>query len=71
MPRTPDHFAGTKLRIPVVGDRVQVISGEDIGEVFTVTAIRGNVYRFDQQVFVNHPRDLPTWYYPWDLKVLP
>jgi len=69
-PLSGTYFAGTELRIPVAGDRVRVISGEDFGQEFTVVRIAGNVYRPDQQVFVDHPREIPTWYYPWDLEVV-
>lgn len=69
-PTVEKHFAGTRVRVPQAGDVVRVRSGEDIGEKFTVLTVLGNVYRFDQQVFVDHPSGEPTWYYPWDLEVL-
>lgn len=69
-PKAVKHFAGSPFRVPEAGDRVKVLTGENVGEVFRVITVIGNVYRSDQQVFVDHPSGIPTWYYPWNLEVV-
>lgn len=64
------HFAGTPYVKPAVGDTVVVVSGEDVGTRFTVTAVEGNAYRSDNRIYVDHPSEVPTWYYAWNLKVV-
>ena len=64
------HFAGAVWEKPRVGDRVRVIAGEGVDEVFGVVAVEGNAYRADNQVYVDHPSGIPTWYWPWNLVIL-
>jgi len=68
-PRVPRRCAGVPVTIPAVGDIVQVRQGENLGQQYTVLAVIGNAYAVDQKVFVNHPSDVLTWYYPWNLEV--
>jgi len=65
------HFAGTKEVLPKVGDKVRVLRGESVGAEYEVLAVVGNVYSSSQRVYVAAPQETPTWYYPWDLQVLP
>lgn len=70
-PMTEKRGAGTRLVVPAAGDRVIVRRGLDVGQTFTVVCVRGHVYRLDQRIFVDHPSDIPTWYHPWDLEIVP
>lgn len=69
--RCRHHFAGTEVFIPLVGDRVRIVRGENCGDEYEVLAVRGNVYIAAQRIYVNAPGDIPVWYYPWDVEVLP
>lgn len=64
------RFAGTRLVRPKPGDKVRVVSGTDVGMEFQVVLVEGNAYRSDNQVYVDHPSGVPTWYYPWNLEVI-
>lgn len=70
-PRIPQVRLGTPLRIPVPGDQVRVIRGQGVGSEFKVVAVRGSVYSPEQKVYVDLQGEEPSWYYPWDVEVLP
>jgi len=69
-PLTEREFAGTELVVPSAGNKVRVVRGKYLDTIFTVVAVRGNVYRLDQRIYVDHPSGKLTWYHPWDLEVL-
>ena len=68
--QTVHCFAGTPFRKPNVGDTVEVLSGKEVGAIYEVVAVVGNAYRSDNRIYVDHPSGIPTWYFPWDLRVL-
>lgn len=70
--RTLEHDpAGIELRVPRQGETVLVTSGRWVGQTFLVVAVRGNVYSPVQRVYVDVPGEIPTWYYPWNVSVVP
>ena len=69
--KTPRSFAGTTPRIPSPGDMVRVVRGTYTGASFTVVAVTGPVYSIAQEVYVDVPGDVPMWFHPWDIEVLP
>ena len=70
-PRVPQALLGTTLRIPALGDRVRVLRGQGIGTELEVVAVLGPVYSPDQKIYVDVQGDVPSWYHPWDVEVLP
>lgn len=67
-PSTPKRFAGKPVPVFHAGDKVRVVQGENVGNVYEVIIVEGNAYAVDKQVYVNVIGDELLWYYPWDLE---
>lgn len=59
------------MRIPKAGEQVRVIRGQGLGKICLVVLVKGPVYSPVQRVYVDVPGEIPTWYFPWDVEVIP
>jgi len=66
----PGRFSGVKVHNPDVGDIVEVLEGDSVGEHLEVVAVEGWVYSLGYRIYVRTHDGIPTWYWPWNLKVI-
>lgn len=64
------RFAGVELETPNVGDVVEIVEGENLGEWLIVVDLTGFVYAQSQKVHVISPDGEPVWYWDWNVKVV-
>lgn len=66
----PGRFAGVEVNHPKEGDTVEILEGDFVGKQFTVTSVEGWVYSIGYRIYVDTKDDIPTWYWPWNLKIV-
>ncbi len=66
----PGRFAGIDVTHPKIGQLVEVLEGDFVGERFIVTDLCGYVNNIAYRVYVSVPDGIPTWYWPWSLKIM-
>jgi len=62
------RFSGVDVCHPKIGQLVEVVEGDFVGDTFEVTDLRGHLYNLAYRVYVKTPDGIPTWYWPWNLK---
>ena len=66
----PGRFSGVDVSHPKVGQLVEVIQGDFLGEQFVVTVLCGYLYNLAYRVYVKTPDGISTWYWPWNLRIV-
>jgi|TARA_Y100000310_G_C20700519_1_gene829363 hypothetical protein len=68
--RYPGRFAGVDVIHPQVGQTVEVLEGDFIGEKFVVIDLCGYLYHLAYRVYVRTPDGISTWYWPWNIRIV-
>ena len=64
------RFAGKKMKYPERGDKVLIVEGEHVGEVFEVLAIKGHAFHPAYRIYVRGPEQETLWYWPWNIEIV-
>ena len=65
-----DRFGGADIVHPKIGQTVEIIAGEFVGERSVVTDLKGYAFGLAYCVYVTTPDGFPIWYWPWDIKIV-
>lgn len=64
----PGVYGGVKLVHPEIGSWVIVKVGPHADSVYRVLSLRGHAYHNFYRVYVEHPKVLGLWYWPWEVE---